>query len=82
MDQTVQSVLDELKSIYEFEEQYRLKLGLEDGSMPDVTTSLGDLYKRYRCEEDKILYLLLSKEWTVYGYIWSIIRYIKELMKL
>lgn len=55
-----------------------LVLGLEDGSIPHLQTDVGTLYKKYRNKDDKILYLLLTKETTMYGYIWSIVTYLAQ----
>lgn len=52
------------------------KLGLEDGSLLDPALTLGYLYKNHKYHKDNILYMLLTKEVTMYGYIMSIIRYV------
>ena len=52
------------------------KLGLEDGSLLDPALTLGYLYKNHKYQKDNILYMLLTKEVTMYGYIMSIIRYV------
>lgn len=56
-------------------------IGLEDGTIPDTNTDLGELYKRHRNKDDKILYVLLTQERSMYGYIMSIIRYLGENIK-
>jgi len=56
-----------------------IKLGLEDGTFPDLNLDIGTLYKAKRNTDDKILYLLVTKEQTMYGYIMSIIRYLTKL---
>ena len=55
-----------------------LHLGLEDGTIPELNSELGKLYKQYRNDDDKILYLLVTKENTMYGYITSILKYIYD----
>lgn len=54
----------------------KLRLGLEDGVFPDTRETLGDLYKKNRNNRDEILYFLVTREKTMYGYILSILRYI------
>lgn len=53
-----------------------LVLGLEDGTLIDVDMDVGDIYKKYRNKDDKILYVLVTNEKTMYGYILSIIKYL------
>jgi hypothetical protein len=53
-----------------------LMLGLEDGTLPVETTSLGFLYEEYKNEHDQILYFLISKKQTMFEYIKSIILYL------
>lgn len=82
MDKTISDVLKEVKIIVlqkDMEEMFvdsTLIIGLEDGSIPELTTDLGTIYKKHRNNDDKILYLLLTKEKSTYGYIMSIIRYL------
>jgi len=82
MDKTIGDVMKELKIIIiqkDMEELFlddKMILGLEDGSIPDVTEELGNLYKKQRNNDDKILYLLLTREKSSYGYIMSILRYL------
>lgn len=83
MDGTLDDVLRHIKIImlqrgYNHIDQ--LKIGLEDGSFPELSENIGDIYKKHRNIDDKILYLLLSKEKSVYGYIMSIWRYIKRML--
>lgn len=60
-------------------------LGLEDGSILNGDEELGNIYKKHRNEQDKILYVLVTKENTMFGYILSILKYLslksKESMK-
>lgn len=51
-------------------------LGLEDGSLLDPALTLGYLYKNHKYHRDNILYMLLTQEVTMYGYIMSIIRHV------
>lgn len=55
------------------EKQY--VLGLEDGTLIDKKLTLGYIYKNHKYKDD-ILYMLLTHEVTMYGYIMSIIRYV------
>lgn len=62
-----------LKKDYEVS---NLVLGLEDGSLIDLDSDIGTIYKQYRNKDDKILYVLVTNEKTMYGYILSIIKYL------
>jgi hypothetical protein len=62
-----------LKKDYEVN---NLVLGLEDGSLIDLESDIGTIYKQYRNKDDKILYVLVTNEKTMYGYILSIIKYL------
>lgn len=53
-----------------------LVLGLESGDLIDLDMDIGTVYKEYRNKDDKILYVLATKEQTMYGYIMSIIKYL------
>lgn len=55
-----------------------LTIGLENGTIADFKSKLGMLYKMHKNGDDKILYLLISKETTVWGYIISILSYLKR----
>lgn len=57
---------------------FDLTLGLEDGNLLKTDVTLGEIYKIHRNAEDKILYLMVSKESTMWGYIISIINYLRE----
>jgi hypothetical protein len=58
-----------------------LKIGLEDGTIiTDMSCKLSDLYYKHRNDKDNILYLLITKENTMYGYIMSIIRYLTDAL--
>lgn len=60
----------------------KLVLGLEDGSLLQENESLGKIYKKNKNNKDLILYLLLTQETTIYGYILSILRYLGILPTL
>lgn len=86
MDQTINDVLKEVKIILlkkdleSIVKNDNIVLGLENGSIPELNVTLGELYKKYRNMDDKILYLLVSKETSVFGFIMSIIQYLKNLL--
>jgi len=58
-----------------------LALGLEEGTIPDLSSNLGDIYKHYRNKDDKILYILLTRQQSVYDYIKSILHYLTVKLK-
>jgi hypothetical protein len=84
MDNTIADVLKEIKIIMLQKDQEelvtlnKLTIGLEDGTIPKLGTDLGTLYKKHRNNDDKILYLMISKETSMYGYIMSILGYLKS----
>jgi hypothetical protein len=53
-----------------------LKISLEDGTITKPNDILGNLYKKYRNYDDKILYLLLAPDTSIYNYILSTIQYL------
>jgi hypothetical protein len=83
MEQTLKDVLKEVKILAlqrDLEgviKENELMLGLEDLTIPDQDSNIGNLYKKHRNNDDKILYLMLMKKMTVYGYILSIARYLR-----
>lgn len=83
MDETVIDLIKEIKiDLIKKDYDYRyLSIGLEDGTIPDMNIELGTLYKKNRNKDDKILYVLLTQEKTMYGYIMSIVRYLGENIK-
>ena len=83
MDETVIDLIKEIKiDLIKKDYDYRyLSIGLEDGTIPDMNIDLGTLYKKNRNKDDKILYVLLTQEKTMYGYIMSIIRYLTNNIK-
>lgn len=83
MDKNLNDVMKEIKILLMKRDKeelltQNLVLGLEDGVIPQLSTELGQLYKKHRNKDDKILYLLLSRQKTMYGYIMSIIKYLTE----
>lgn len=60
----------------EFLKGKKLSLALEDGTILDNKLTLGYLYKKHKNEKDNILYILLTQETTMYGYIMSILHYL------
>ena len=78
----MESKMSELLKIVKIEllkkdyEVSNLVLGLEDGSLIDLDTDIGTIYKHHRNKDDKILYVLVTNEKTMYGYILSIIKYL------
>jgi hypothetical protein len=78
---TVDEVLKEInKNIYIIGK--KLILGLEDGTLLKGHEDLGQIYKKNKNQKDQILYLLLTQETTIYGYILSILRYLGILAKI
>ena len=56
-----------------------ITIGLEDGTLPETSKELGVLYKENRNKDDNILYILITRETTIYGYIISILKYLANL---
>jgi hypothetical protein len=83
MDQTLRDVIKEVKilalqrDLEGIIKENELMLGLENLTIPHQDISIGDLYKKHRNTDDKILYLMLMKKMTVYGYILAIARYLR-----
>jgi len=59
-----------------------ISLGLEDGTILNINDELGIIYKKYRNPDDRILYILVTKETSIYGYIVSIIQYLMSSFKI
>lgn len=74
MEVLIEDVLLEVTQRVKFDDTKILKVGLENGKIVDNKDVLGDLYKKYKNQKDDILYLLLTQETTMYGYIISILR--------
>ena len=88
MDQTVGQVLRDLEEDINFlSSAYlidkRIRLGMDDGGIVnDYSLTMGHMYKNYKNPEDNILYILVTKEHTMYGYVKSILRYLGILSKI
>jgi hypothetical protein len=88
MDQTVEDLINLIKEEMNKKKDIvktnisidflNISLGLEDGSIIDTKEDLGTIYKKYRNSDDKILYILITKETSIYGYIMSIIKYLLD----
>lgn len=76
IDLTIEDILLEVKSRIKSEKTQVLKLGLENGKILDGTHLIGNIYNKFKNQDDKILYILLTKETTIYGYIISLLRYV------
>ena len=78
MDKKMSDLLKEVKIelLKKDYEAQNLILGLEDGDLVDLSMDVGTVYKKHRNKDDKILYVLVTKEQTMYGYILSIIKYL------
>lgn len=74
MELIIEDVLLEVKQRVHMDKNKVLRLGLENGKVLEDKDILGDLYKKYMNQDDKILYLLLTQETTMYGYIMSILQ--------
>lgn len=80
MDLTIADLLKELniefiKRNHPFE---NFSIGLEDGTITAPNEILGDLYKKHRNPDDKILYFLLTPKTSIYNYILSILRHLSS----
>ena len=75
-DLLIEDILFEVRHRIKLDDTKVLKLGLENGKMLDNKDILGDIYKKHKSQKDNILYLLLTQEKTMYGYIMSLLRYI------
>lgn len=76
IDLTIEDILLEVKSRIKLENTQILKLGLENGKILNDSNLIGDLYNKFKDQNDNILYLLLTKEITMYGYIISLLKYV------
>lgn len=66
--------LEIIKKEYPYENNYKLRL--TNGTILENSVILEEIYMKYRNDDDKILYLLLSKETTLYDYFLSIFNYL------
>lgn len=76
MDLLVEDILFEVRHRIKADDTKVLKLGLENGKILENKDVLGDIYKKHKNQKDNIIYLLLTQETTMYGYIMSLLRYI------
>lgn len=76
MDLLIEDILLEVRHCLKIDNNKILKLGLENGKILDNKNILGDIYKKHKNQEDNILYLLLTQETSMYGYIMSLLRFI------
>lgn len=74
IDLMIEDVLLEVKHQIKFDNTKILKCGLENGKILENKDILGVLYKKYKNQNDDILYLLITQETTIYGYIISLLR--------
>lgn len=85
MDDTINDVITETKIVLVKKNSEHLltkiRIGLENGELLDLSRNLGELYKKYKNTEDKILYLLVTQQETMYEYIISILKYIALSIK-
>lgn len=72
----IEDILLEVKKSIKIEENQVLKVGLDNGKILDNIDIVGDLYLKYKNQDDNILYLFITQETTIYGYIMSLIRYV------
>lgn len=75
-DVLVDDILAELRQRIKLDNKVVLKVGLENGRILKGGDSVEELYNRYKDQKDCMLYLLLTKETSMYGYIVSLLRYI------
>lgn len=75
-DLLIEDILLEVRHRIKIDDTKVLKLGLENGKILNNDNILGDLFKKHKNQNDNILYLLLTQETTMYGYIMSLLRYI------
>jgi hypothetical protein len=76
MDLLIEDILLEVRHRLKIDTTKNLKLGLENGKILDNKEILGDVYKKHKNQKDNILYLLLTQETSIYGYIMSLLRFI------
>ena len=57
-----------------------INIGLEDGSIPEFDITIGLIYKIHKNTDDNILYLLVTRETSIYQYLLSIINYLYSQM--
>lgn len=75
-DLTIGEVLLEIKLKIKFDNTKNIKIGLENGKILEESNILGTIYNKFKNQKDDILYLIITQEITMYGYILSLLRYI------
>ena len=73
---TKDATAQDLLNILDIHGNYTLKLALENGTFLNKTDILGNIYKEYHNKEDNILYILVTKETSLYHYLLSIFKYL------
>jgi uncharacterized protein YwbE len=83
MDDTVGDLIKEVKVILIRNDQdpNNIKLVLEDGTFLKEDLDIGSLYKRFRNNDDGILYVMTTREETILGYLKSILVYLGQALK-
>jgi hypothetical protein len=81
LDTTIEDILNEIMIMlnsrgYINTDNQPFRLGLEDGTLLNLNDTVGNLYNKHRNHKDRILYLVLTKETSVYNYILSIFKYL------
>lgn len=77
IENDIKSIKDQTELKVDFSGK-KIKLGLEDGTIiNDGSITLGTIYKKNKNEKDNILYFLITQENTIYGYIISILKYLR-----
>ena len=80
MDLTVGELTDkitqDLRYLQEKIKGKKIRVCLEDSTVLNSTEKMGDIYKKYKNGRDNIIYILVTTEQTMYGYIISILRYL------
>lgn len=72
----IEDILLEVSKKLKLSDGKVLKIGLDNGKVLNNTDVIGELYIKYKNQDDNILYLLLTQETTIYGYIMSLIKYV------
>jgi hypothetical protein len=81
MNKTIQNLIDIVRNDLKIPTDKIIKFGLEDGTVVhDTSTKLETIYSCNYNKNDSILYLLLTTETTIYGYILSILSFIKSVI--
>lgn len=78
---TIKNILLEVQKNLNLENDIVLKIGLDNCQILNESDIAGEIYLKYKNKDDNILYLLLTKETTIYGYIMSLIKYVFSTFK-